>query len=204
MADQIKETNTMDTQVNVTLDSDFEKVMKDEQEKIKAEKEKKEKQHDIWAKQLDSCIEFFNQVAALLTDIYEVLPGKSRQWRSFCLVPKGTINQVTYYGKPMNSLRVAMNWNWRAGLDRCTNPKHIQCVTPDLPYVKPRPKDHPEWSSPPVFGNMVALFDTDNKYHCIFGEKFNRDTKTWTWINNDPEKIAAMLRDRYIANHREY
>ena len=182
--------------VTLMVDGDFMRVLIEAQQE--KEKEKKAKQA-VWKDQLDKCIQFFHEVAGMLTDIYEVIPGKSEKHKSFCLVPKGTANQVTYYGKPVNSLRVAMNWNWYAGLDRCINPKYIQCVTPDLPYVKQRPKEHPEWSSPPVYGNMVALFDMDNKYHCIFGEKYNREDKTWSWVtDNTPEQVADMLRERYI------
>lgn len=201
MANQ--EIDTIETE---TLDENFiqEAVLEEArvQEEKRLEEEKKQKNHELWKKQLDNCIQFFNEVAALLDDIYEVVPGRSKQWKSFCLVPKGTANQVTYYGKPVNSLRVAMNWNWRAGLDRCSIPNHIQCVTPDLPYVKPRPKEHPEWSSPPIFGNMVALFDTDHKYHCIFGEKYDKASKIWLWIQNTPKEVADMLRERYNKTHQ--
>ena len=151
-----QEIDTIETE---TLDENFiqEAVLEEArvQEEKRLEEEKKQKNHEMWKKQLDDCFQFFKEVAVLLDDIYEVVPGRSKQWKSFCLVPKGTANQVTYYGKPVNSLRVAMNWNWRAGLDRCSIPNHIQCVTPDLPFVKPRPKEHPEWSDFWKYGGPV-------------------------------------------------
>jgi len=148
---------------------------------------------DIWKQQLENCTRFFNAVAELLKDTHVVVASRSKKWPSACLVEKGQENQVTYYGKPVNSLRVGPNWNWRAGLDRCSNPDYIQCVTPDLPYVKQRPKDHPEWASPPVWGNMVAYFSTDNKYHCVFGEKYDKEEKQWIWVEAIPEKVAEMI-----------
>lgn len=195
----------MDNEMNVTeMENTVNAAMLEmntEAERQKQElEEKKKRVKEIWKKQLDSCFEFFDLVAEELKDIYEVVPGKSKQFKSACLVPKGTASQVTYYGKPLYSLRVASNWNWRAGLDRCSVEKHIQCVTPDLPYVKPRPKDHPDWSSPPVFGNMVAIFDSDRKYHCLFGEKYNKDNKTWTWMVNTPKRVAAMVREKYMQS----
>ena len=193
----------LETTIETTMDEDFEQAVMEESEamaKIEAEKAAQKAQ---WKKQFDICLEFFHKTAALVSDIYEELPSKSKHWPSICLVPKGTASQVTYYGKPVNSLRVAMNWNWRAGLDKCSIPKYIQCVTKDLPFVKARPKDHPERSSPPIFGNMVALFDTDNKYHCIFGEKYDRSSKTWSWVENTPERVAYMLRERYMNMRRK-
>lgn len=169
-----------------------------EAEKIMEAKEEHERRKRLWHQQLENCIQFFNRVAVLVDDIYEVVPGKSKQWKSYCLVPKGTAGQVNYYGKPVNSLRVAMNWNWRANLNKCSVPRHIQCVTRDLPYVKPRPKNDPTLSSSPIFGNMVALFDEDRKYHCLYGEKYLRETKEWIWVDDkSPEDVANLLRERY-------
>lgn len=168
---------------------------------VEAERERKKK---IWKQQLNNCVVFFNRVAALVDDIYEVVPGKGKQWQSYCLVPKGTRSQINYYGKPVDSLRVAMNWNWRASLYKCSVPNHIQCVTQDLPFVKARPKDHPDLASPPVYGNMVALFDKDHKYHCLYGEKYDRVTKTWGWVDDKtPEDVANMLRERAEKKEQE-
>ena len=150
----------------------------------------------VWKEQFEKCVTFFNAVADELKETHTVIQGKSKKTKSACLVKKGKENEVSYYGKPINSLRVAINWNWRAGLDRCSNPKYIQCVTPDLPYCRHRPKEHPEWASPPVYGNMIGYFDTDNKYHCIFGEKYDHETKTWSWVDNSPHNVAMMILQR--------
>ena len=155
-------------------------------------------QKEIWKQQLDRCIKFFNEVAEELKDTHVIVPSKSKKWQSMCLVRKGEEKQVNYYGKPVNSLRVAPNWNWRAGIDRCSNANYIQCVTPDLPFAKKRSPEHPEWSTMPIFGNMVGYFDTDNKYHCVFGEKYDFDFKSWMWVENIPSLVAKKIRERMV------
>ena len=155
-------------------------------------------QKEIWKQQLEKCINFFNEVAKELADTHVILPSKSKKWPSMCLVRKGEQKQVSYYGKPVNSLRVAPNWNWRAGLDRCTNPGYIQCVTPDLPFAKKRSEEHPEWSTLPIFGNMVGYFDMDNKYHCVYGEKYDFENKKWIWVDNYPKLVADKIRKKML------
>ncbi len=153
-------------------------------------------QKAVWKEQMTKCMDFFNQVAEILKETHVIAPSKSKKWKSACLVRKGEEGQVSYYGKPVNSLRVAPNWNWRAGLDRCSNPGYIQCVTPDLPFAKKRSKEHPEWSTPPIWGNMVGYFDTDNKYHCIYGERYDFEKKEWVWVENDPVFVANFILGR--------
>lgn len=150
----------------------------------------------MWAQQMENCTKFFNAVADILKDTHVIVPSKSKKFPSMCLVKKGQEKQVSYYSKPVNSLRVAQNWNWRASFERCSSPNYIQCVTPDLPFAKARSKEHPEWATPPIFGNMVGYFDTDNKYHCIFGEKYESDTKSYCWVENIPERVAKMILEK--------
>lgn len=181
------------------FDADFEKMMNEDIKKIEKD-EKMEADKEKYKLQMDYCVNFFNKVADLLSDIYEVVRPDDKKNRSRCLVPKGTASQVTYYGKPVYSLRVGAVWNWRASLKKCNVPEHIQCVTRDLPYVKGRPKGHPELPSPPIYGNMVAIFDTDKKYHCIYGEKYDKKTKTWMWVDNTPERAAMYVRKKYVES----
>ena len=149
-----------------------------------------------WKEQLNKCLAFFEAVAEKLQDTHTIVHSKSKKWKSMYLVKKGEEGQVTYYSKPINSLRVAPNWNWRAGLDRCSNPDYIQCVTPDLPFAKRRSKEHPELSTMPIFANMVGYFDTDNKYHCVYGERYDFAKKKWVWVDSDPEEVARNIRIR--------
>lgn len=150
-------------------------------------------QKELWKQQMDNCMRFFNDVADILKETHVVVPSKSKKWPSMCLVKKGEEHLVSYYGKPVNSLRVGPNWNWRAGLDRCSNANYIQCVTPDLPFAKKRSKEHPEWSTQPIFGNMVGYFDTDNKYHCVFGEQYDFEEGKWIWMENIPMVVAKKI-----------
>ena len=145
--------------------------------------------------QLKKCNEFFLKVADELKDTHVILGSATGVWGSACLVLKGTENQVSYYGKPINSLRVACNWNWHASLKRCDKPDYIQCLTKDLPWAKKRPSDNPELASPPIWGNMVGLFGPDKRYHCVYGERFNRKTKTWEWVEGDVQELVKKLRE---------
>lgn len=160
-----------------------------------------QEQKEIWKKQWDQCVEFFNLVAKELQDTHVIVPSKSKRWPSMCLVEKGQEKQISYYGKPVNSLRVAPNWNWRAGVDRCSNIHYIQCVTPDLPFARRRPEGHSQWASLPILANMVGYFDTDNKYHCVFGEKYNPEDKSWSWVDNFPGRIALMIKSKMDELH---
>lgn len=159
------------------------------------EEEEDDPTTDIRRQQLDDCNKFFMQVAALLTDTHRIV-GSSKPgiWKSACLVPIGTEDQLTYYGKPYNSLRVACNWNWRASLKKCDKPDYIQCRTTDLPYPRKRSKEHPEGPSSPIWGNMVGYYDIDQRYHCIFGERYDRKKKEWDWVESDAKDIADKMR----------
>ena len=143
--------------------------------------------------QLKKCNAFFLKVAEKLKDTH-IIASASHRWISACLIPKGTEEQLTYHSKPVNSLRVACNWNWRASSKRCKDEKYIQCHTDDLPWARKKEADGS--ASKPIWGNMVGYFDADQKYHCVYGEKFNRETKTWEWVEGDPDAVAEMMRSK--------
>lgn len=143
--------------------------------------------------QLKKCNAFFMAVANELKETHRIIGSSLKVWGSACLIPKGTEEQVSYYGKPLNSLRVACNWNWRAALKRCKDEKFIQCVTPDLPWCRKREAEG--MASKPIWGNMVGYFDRDQKYHCVYGEKFNRETRTWEWVEGDPKLMAQVMKE---------
>ena len=150
-------------------------------------------QLDERREQLRKCNAFFLRVANELKDTHRII-GSSAQWGSACLVPIGREDEVSYYGKPVNSLRVACNWNWRAALKRCKEEKLIQCNTPDLPWCKKR--EAPGMASKPIWGNMVGYFDEDKKYHCVYGEKFDRETKTWSWYEEDFDALVNRMKEK--------
>lgn len=93
------------------------------------------------------------------------------------LVPKGTEDQVTWYGKPKDSYRYATCWNWYANEKKCKDPNYIQCFNHDLPRAKKR--NAPGSGSDPVFGICVAYTNNGKQYHHIFGEKYDRKKHEW-------------------------
>lgn len=135
---------------------------------------------------LEDCNNWFDQLAELLRDTH-VIVGSCNQDTSRYLVPKGTESQITYYGKPANSFRVSDHWNWRSSLSRCKAEKYVQCYSMDMPWVGKR--QGPGKSSKPMLGCSVMYFsDVDKQYHVVYGEKFDRETKTWSFVTMDPEK----------------
>lgn len=142
------------------------------------------------------CVEFFDELASLLSDRYEmVCPFDKTGYRSDkYLVPKGTAEEITYYGKPVRSFRVSTHWNWRENLEKCANEGYIQCFCPDLPWAKRRLEA--SGRSEPIHAATVAYYGDDGKYHVMFGEYWNRKTKTWGWNESDPNEVF----DQLVAN----
>lgn len=142
----------------------------------------------------NKCYEFFKALGKELGDEYEVLASvaKDKRQTSLYLCPKGTKDQVTYYGKPMNSFRVATHWNWRAPLKKCDKENYIQCLNVDLPFAKKRNGEGE--ASDPIMAEQVAVIGEDGKYHAIFGEVFDRKAREWKWLEADPKEVAANYR----------
>lgn len=124
------------------------------------------------------CLEYFENLVEELKESH-VLVGSCNQDSTLYLVPKGSEDQITYHSKPVNSYRFSDHWNWYANTRRCPNPRYIQCFNRELPYARRRPE--PGKPSRPVVGVCVAYFDEDNEYHTVFGERFNRKTKEWSF-----------------------
>lgn len=137
--------------------------------------------------QYELCMLFFNELAALLNDSYTVV-GSCNQDRSAYLVPKGSENDISYHGKPAFSFRISDHWNWKSNLKKNKNERYIQCFTRDLPRSKPRNGEGK--SSNPIWANSVCYFDDDNEYHVLYGEKFDRKTKKWTWVEGNARDLV--------------
>lgn len=147
-------------------------------------------------KKMRACVEFFNELAALLSDRYEIVcPFDKTGYRSDkYLVPNGTADEITYYSKPLHSFRVSTHWNWRESLDKCDRENYIQCLCPDMLWAKKR--DPETGRSEPIRAEAVAILSDDGKYHVIFGEYWNRKTKSWDWKESDPNEVF----DQLVAN----
>ena len=149
---------------------------------------------------LEDCNAWFDQLAEGLKDTH-VIVGSCNKDSSRYLVPKGTENQITYYGKPANSFRVSDHWNWRSSLSRCKNEKYVQCYSQDMPWVSKR--QGPGKSSKPMLGCAVMYYSgVDNQYHVVYGERFDREAKAWSFVTMDVERgIEIAQRSPLEALH---
>ncbi len=143
------------------------------------------------SEKLEKCKEFFNSLAMLLYDTYDVMGSCNVDQTSY-LVPSGTQGQVTYSSKPARSFRISDHWNWYANIKKCANERYIQCWSVDVPY--PRRREEPGKASEPRRAIQVAMIGPDGKYHCVYGEFFDRKTKTWGWLEANPVDVAWAVR----------
>ncbi len=139
---------------------------------------------------IEECERFFEELMHELGDDYElVLCGTNS--RSSYLVPKGTASEITYYGKPMKSFRIGNAWNWYANINTCDDEWHVQCLNYDLPFTKNRRTKGV--SGMPIRAMQVAYKDGES-YRCVYGEKYDRETRHWTWITSDPKEVAESIK----------
>ena len=138
----------------------------------------------------EACRNFFERLAFALSGGYEVV-GSCNVDNSVYLVPCGRSDQITYYGKPDNSFRLSDHWNWYTSEKKCDKKNYIQCYSTDMPRPNSRPL--PWKASKPKYGCQVAIYGKDHKYHCVYGEIFDRKTKQWNWIENDIDKVVRMV-----------
>ena len=141
--------------------------------------------HEMKSKK-KACDKFIEELAELLKDTY-VMVGSCNQDFSRYLVPIGTEQEITYHSKPEKSFRVSDHWNWFSNLKKCSDPNYVQCRSLDMPWVRKR--TDPNKASEPRFGIQVCIQLADGCYHHVFGDKFDRKTKTWEWVENTPELI---------------
>jgi len=126
----------------------------------------------------EECLAYFMDLVKKLADTHELISSCNKDTTLY-LIPKGTIDQLTYTSKPVDSYRFSDHWNWYANVNKCPNEHYVQCYNVDMPRVKPRAEAGKP--SKPVFGICVAHFGDDMKYHHVFGEKFDRKTKVWSY-----------------------
>ena len=86
-----------------------------------------------WNNRVALCNNFIENLAQLLGDKYELI-GSCNNDLSRYLIPAGTREQITYYGKPVNSFRVSDHWSWFSNLKKCSLRNYIQCYSRDMPF----------------------------------------------------------------------
>ena len=148
---------------------------------------------------LEKCEVFFNKLVDLLSDDY-VLVGSCNQDNSAYLVPKGTEEEISWYGKPEWSFRISEHWNWYANLKKCEDETFVQCESLQLPRARFRRKEG--YASIPIYASQVCVY-YNGKYHCIYGryrDHYNkkRNGTNWPWMENDPEAIAESYKSEKL------
>ena len=111
------------------------------------------------------CKKHFMELAFELRNTHELVKS-CNQDHTMYLIPKGTINQLSYYGKPVDSYRYSDHWNWYANVKKCRIPDYIQCYNVDI--SGPNERAGVGLPSAPVYETCIAYFDKDEKYHTIY------------------------------------
>jgi hypothetical protein len=137
----------------------------------------------------ENCVAFFDALCDMLADSYERYASCNQDISAY-LCPIGTTDEVTYYGKPEGSFRVSNHWNWYANTNKCSNPKQIQCYCTGLPWAHRRAA--PDKAGKPIMASCVCIYRF-GRYHVVYGEYFDRKTKTWKWIDRTPEEVITMF-----------
>ena len=138
----------------------------------------------------EKCKEFFDTLCRDLEKTHVVV-GSCNLDSSIYLIPKGTENEITYYSKPENSFRLSDHWNWFANLNKCDIEHYVQCYSVDMPF--PNRRKEKGKASKPKIGWQVSYFGNDKKYHCIYGEKYNRNKREWSFVEADVNDVVASL-----------
>lgn len=139
-----------------------------------------------------ACQAFFDELVSLLEETHRRMASCNNDISAY-LVPNGTEEQVTYYGKPANSFRISDHWNWYSNLQKCSKPNYIQCLSVDVPRARMRLAEGK--ASKPIFAIQVCKIGDDGKYHCIYGERFNRKTRKWEWVESKPEEAIKNINE---------
>ena len=139
---------------------------------------------------MNACLDFFYDLADLLEGRYELVESCNADISSY-LVPAGTAGDISYYGKPRASFRVSDHWNWYSNLSKCSNPRHVQCYSVDVPTARRRIEEGK--ASKPRVAIQVSTIGDDGKYHVVFGEKYDWYSREWRWVEATPESVAESL-----------
>lgn len=142
---------------------------------------------------MQECRKFMDALADILGEGFTLVASCNQDLSAY-LVPRGTENEITYYGKPVGSFRISDHWNWLSSKKRCSNLNLVQCRSLDMPWCRKRDANNPTGATRPLVGVQVAYYGEDGCYHCVFGEKFDRKSKIWSWMDNSPESAAKLVK----------
>ena len=137
----------------------------------------------------NKCKAMFHDLREYLGDDYERTVSGTIN-RDYYLYPAGTRSDISYHGKPSKSFRLSFHWNWLTDLNKCNDPNYIQCESVDMPRCRKRSEDGKP--TKPMYGYQIAFYGNDNKYHCVYGDKYNRKSAKWEWVENTLDDILAL------------
>lgn len=137
-----------------------------------------------------ACTKFYNELANKLSETHQIVGSCNKDISSY-LIPNGTDGDISYYGKPADSFRISDHWNWYSNLRKCSNKGYVQCYSVDVPFARQRVEEGK--ASKPRFAIQVAYYGKDNKYHHIFGDKFDRKTGKWSFVVADVDQVLASI-----------
>lgn len=147
---------------------------------------------------IKKCQNFFKELSNVLSETHDSI-GSCNNDISMYLIPKGSESELSYYGKPEYSFRISDHWNWYSSSKKCSDLKVIQCNSVDIPWCRKR--EETDKATKPIYGIQVSYYGKDHKYHHVFGEKFNRKTKKWVWVENDVDTAVNVMKgDLYAGN----
>lgn len=136
------------------------------------------------------CKSFYFELEKELADTYTRHDTINGKHFSSCLIPNGTEEELSYYGKPEFSFRCADRWNWHSTKEKCDNPKYVQCFTRDL--INPKRVLPGQNGTKPIRAKAVAIY-YDGEYHIVYGQKFDQKLRRWYWMDNDVEGVLGIL-----------
>lgn len=137
---------------------------------------------------IGSCKKFLDGIAeelARMGMVYVSVPSCNKD-ESVYLVPAGTENQITYYGKPEKSFRLSDHWNWFTSIKNCANPHYVQCFSRDIRRARRRMKDG--CPTKPIYAISVAIY-VGGEYKVIYGHYYDRKRHWWVWRDNEPRMV---------------
>ena len=147
---------------------------------------------EIFKQQFDKCNAFFDELTKLLDGQYEVVHSNCKKSKDRYLIPNGTAAEITFNSKPASSFRVSDHWNWVSDRKYCDRLNYQQCYNEDLPRGFRRDPNSTK-ATKPIFAAQVAFMCPDGVYRAVYGEIFDRKTKTWSWLEADPADVVCMI-----------
>lgn len=154
------------------------------------ELERKKYENLTYGEMLEKCQKFFSELVDISKDHYFLVDSCNNDVSQYLVLYGTQDEELSYYNKPSWSFRISDHWNWYANVKKCHIYSYIQCLSVDMPRAKKRLEVGK--ASKPILGYQVCIFGDDEKYHCVYGECYDRKDQKWYWIESNPKDIYEM------------